>query len=774
MTRKAAIYLLPLCAVMTEPAMAQTADDQASATAAEQYQSPDVIVVSARRRDEKLIDVPISITAYSGEALEGQGALDLTDIATTTPNVTLEPVRNSSSIIAAFIRGVGQQDPLPGLEAGVGIYVDDVYLNRPQGALLDIYDVQRIEVLRGPQGTLYGRNTIGGAVKYVTRRLSDEPELRVRANLGTHEQADGIVTASAPVGDGLFRVGGTFARLSRGGFGKNLTNGRENYNKNIWAGRLSAEINNEDNVFIRLSGDYTRDESNLPGMHRLIPGYLSGAPVLDNPFDTRAGNVTPEPLSKAYGTSLFAEIGISDTSKIRSITAYRRDTTYFPNDSDALATIESDTEVIYRNRQFSQELQYVLESDRLSGVLGAYYLNARAEQDGEGSRLFTTVPGLISQTLVTMRTETFALFGDASYNVTPQVSISVGGRYTWDTRKADILSHSSINGTFFPPSSDFDGKKTFKQFTPRASISFEPDDNNHIYATYSKGFKGGSFDPRGKSTQAPDLNNDGTIEQSEYIDFLTFDPEIVDSYEIGYKGSLLDNRVYLALAAFRMDYSNVQIPGIRACDVGGVTSFCGITTNAGKARIQGFEMESNIQLARDLMAGGDKLIFSNSLGYVDAKFKKYITNIGGVATDVSHLRKVQNTPKWTASGTVRYETPAGGGRISIDTTVAYRSKVYQYEVPNPLIDQKGYALWHANINYTSADDRWKIGLHAKNILDKEYRTSGYSFLQADPLTGALLVDPDTGRYIPQFGQEGILVANYGPPRQVFVSFEYNF
>src|SRR5688500_13513752 len=212
------------------PADAQTTDEAASASDPE-------IVVTARRRTEVLQDVPIAATAYSGEQLERQGALDITDVSDTTPNVNLETSRGTNTTLTAFIRGVGQQDPVAGFEQGVGIYLDDVYLNRPQGALLDIYDVERIEILRGPQGTLYGRNTIGGAVKYVTRRLSDEPELRARANIGTYQQLDLVVSASTPLGASGIKAGASVARLGRNGFGKNLTTGDENYNKDIWAAR---------------------------------------------------------------------------------------------------------------------------------------------------------------------------------------------------------------------------------------------------------------------------------------------------------------------------------------------------------------------------------------------------------------------------------------------------------------------------------------------------------------------------------------------------------
>ena len=180
---------------VTAPVMAQ--EEAASA------ESGDEIIVTARRREENLLDVPIAVSAFSGEALELRGALDLTDIGNITPNTTLETSRGSNSTLSAFIRGIGQQDPVSGFEPGVGIYLDDVYLNRPQAAVLDIYDVERIEVLRGPQGTLYGRNTIGGAVKYVTKRLGNEASFDTKVTLGSYSQRDLSVKAALPLTDTL-------------------------------------------------------------------------------------------------------------------------------------------------------------------------------------------------------------------------------------------------------------------------------------------------------------------------------------------------------------------------------------------------------------------------------------------------------------------------------------------------------------------------------------------------------------------------------------------
>ena len=166
------------------------------------------IVVTARRRAENLQDVPIAVTAFSADALDNLGVLNIGELAEQVPSVTLEPTRATSTTLTAFIRGVGQQDPLVGFEPGVAIYLDDVYLARPQGALLDVYDVERVEVLRGPQGTLYGRNAVGGAIKYVTRRLSENTDIRLRTNIGSYGQRDLIATASTPIGE-TFRVGGT-------------------------------------------------------------------------------------------------------------------------------------------------------------------------------------------------------------------------------------------------------------------------------------------------------------------------------------------------------------------------------------------------------------------------------------------------------------------------------------------------------------------------------------------------------------------------------------
>ena len=744
--------------------------------------SDNEIIVTARRREESLLDVPIAVTAYSGAALEQSGAADITAISDTTPNVTLENSRATNSTLTAFIRGVGQQDPVGGFEAGVGIYLDDVYLNRPQAAVLDIYDVERIEILRGPQGTLYGRNTIGGAVKYVTKTLPQDFSLNMRATYGTYDQAEGVITASAPIGD-LLRVGGSVARLSRGGFGKNLTTGLDNYNKDIWAGRGTVEFGGYgEPILIRISGDYTKDKSQPRGGHRLIRSLRTGTPVLDDVYDTRGGLVTPKQDIEAYGLAMNVSAELSDTITVRSISAWRKDTSFGPIDFDALPAVDVDVPGIYKNEQISQEFQLLYESDRLNGLVGFYYLNASAITNFD-VLLYTTgnllnLPQFSSYTAGTVKTDTWSVFGDFTYDITDQLSISLGGRYTSDVRDARILKQRRILGpdpqlggiapVALVTDSDFKGSRKFTKFTPRASISFKPTDDHLIYASYSSGFKGGGFDPRGNSTGAPDTNRDGVRSYDEIFSFLTFDPETVNSYEIGYKGSLADGRLRLAVTGFRADYKDVQIPGSVGVDNNGdgvFETFAGITTNASKARLQGVEVESSATLARDFAGDGSAINLAGTLGYIDGKYLKFINNLG---VDVADFRRIQNTPTWTASGTLSGQFPGFSGSINASTTLSYRSKTTQFETPSPFLDQKGYALWDANLVWSSSDDSFSIGLHAKNILDKQYKTSGYQFVAVNPTTGAPILT-QAGNVTPSLGQEGVVTAFYGNPRQVFVT-----
>ena len=764
-----------LAALTAAPAFAQDAPADTGTQAAAPQDNGE-LVVTARRRAETLRTVPIAVTAFTAGDLEKAGAVDLTDLQNTTPNTTLKDARGTNSTLAAFIRGVGQQDPVPGFEAGIGIYLDDVYLNRPQAAVLDIYDVDRIEILRGPQGTLYGRNTIGGAVKYVTKKLDNDPSLSLKANYGTYNQLDLIGSASMPLGS-MFKLGISGARLTRDGFGENRNLHIDNYNKDLWAVRGTLEFTSPDErLFVRITGDYTHDTSAPRNGHRLIPGLLTGSPVLANVYDTNAGLSNPKEDVQAGGVSMSINADITDHITLRSISAYREDKSLTPIDFDSTPSVDVDVPAVYRNNQTSQEFQLLYKSDKLNGIIGYYYLAAKAST-GFDVLLSTTFPNFDAYTAGDVRTDTSSVYGDFTYDFTPQLSLSLGGRYTWDNRNSYVFKASYLGLTpefggtptpFGAPSTDFRGKAHFQKFTPRASLSFKVTPDHMIYASYSEGFKGGGFDPRGSGTSAPDVDQNGVRSYQEIYNYLLFKPESVKSYEIGWKGAAFGRRLTWALDGFYSDYTDVQIPGSVGCIIGGVQSFCGITTNAAKARIWGTEFEANAILARGFAGAGSNLYLNGTLGYINPKYKTFI---GPTGTDIANVRVFQNTPHWTTSATLGTGLPVSGGTLSASTTLSHRSLTHQFETASPFLDQKGYSLWDANIVYSFAAGRYSIGLHGKNLTDKHYKTSGYqyirSFIDGTP-------NLNSGKYVPTLGKEGIATAFYGNPRQILATFTAKF
>ncbi|MEQ1929062.1 MAG: TonB-dependent receptor [Parvularculaceae bacterium] len=746
----------------------------------------DEIIVSARRRDESLQDVPVAVTAFSGDALDQIGAADLTTLQDITPNVTLEATRATNNTIAAFIRGVGQQDPVAGFEGGVGIYLDDIYLNRPQAAVLDIYDVERIEVLRGPQGTLYGRNTIGGAVKYVTRRLSDDPSAMLRVTGGNYGQFDAVGVFSLPLLDdsaiGDLKIGGGVAYLTRNGYGDNINiAGLENYNKDILAGRGSVEWDPTENFSIRFAGDWTVDKSDPKQGHRLraydFPvGGVVEYPVLADEFDTRSALNSPTQKVEARGISNTVEFRATDSLTFRNILSYRDDYSTVPIDFDSLPIVDVDVPGIYANHQFTEEVQAAYEGDWLSGILGFYYLNATAKTHFDAQLSTLTV-----FTSANVGTETWSAFGDLTFDISDQFSLAVGGRYTQDDRSMFLLRQVYSFGfsPFFggPPraplatQTNIDVVADFSDFSPRASIAWKPSDEHNLYLSYAQGFKGGSFDPRCVAVTAPNIDGDavaGSLDIDDQRAFCLFQPEDINTFEVGLKSNWDGGRYWSNFAVFLSDYKNVQIPGSYGVDTNGdgiADTFAGVTTNAAAATLWGIEWEGMLGLARDFLSEGDGLNFQFSLGYINAEFDEYLGR-GSPPPDVTNIAEFQNTPKVTASGRLSYDRPLGlfgaDGDVNLYTSFSYRSLTHQFNFVTPL-DQPGYALFNAGFSWTGGDGHVTVGLHGTNLADKRYVTAGYDFVTVLP---AFANTP--------LGASGVQTVFFGDPRRFFGTVQLRF
>jgi iron complex outermembrane receptor protein len=740
--RRSVALIMAIPAVAWNTAYAQTADTDSAA------RPIDKVIVSARRRNELIQDVPGAVSSISGAELDKQAIPDITALADTTPSTTLKSSRGTNTTLTAFIRGVGQQDPVAGYEQGVGIYLDDIYLVRPQGALTDIYDLERIEVLRGPQGTLYGRNTIGGAVKYVTRKLAPKTTFDAKATFGNYGEKDLVLKASTPISD-MLRIGATIGTFNRNGFGHNVITGQDNYNKDVLAGRLSIELAPNSDLFVRLATDRTVDDSNPKQGYRLTPGPApANLPVLAGDYDTRANLYAVNGHKQQVinqGTSLLAEYQIDPVLSVKSITAYRKSKSYAPIDFDSLNTPLFEAPSIYSDNQKSQEFQFTYTGAKLQGVAGVFWMKSNAFN--EFDVLYNAAGGLSLYTLDDIDTKTWAAFADASYNVTDTFNVNLGGRYTDDERRARIFKKTYLGLAGSPTlgnpaavggvaNTDLGPDalhRTDTKFTPKLGFGWKLAPEHNLYGTASQGFKGGMYDPR------MDLGGNPTSAAS-LIKRQGVNPEEVTAFELGVKSSMNGGTFQTNAAVFYSNYKNVQIPGsIPTFDTAGnVNGFAGSLTNAGKAKIKGLELEAVAHVTNALNLSG-------MYSYTHAKYDEWLVASGTSLINVAPYAEFQNTPKHAAnlSATYDWAMPMMGrsGALSLMASASYKSKVYQTEfartgatpaldatVPgNLMLAQDAYTLIDAGVVWTSTDRKLQVGLHGRNLTDKRYKVAGYNF-----------------------------------------------
>lgn len=698
------------------------------------------VIVTAQKREQSLQEVPIAVTAFSQESLQQNGVVDITDIQKLTPNTTLQTSRGTNSTLTAFIRGIGQQDPLWGFEPGVGIYVDDVYIARPQGAIMDLLDISSIEVLRGPQGTLYGKNTIGGAVKYTTSRLDDEASFSLGATLGQYSQRDLRVSASSPLTDNL-RIGAAIASFNRDGYGTNLTDGEDQYNKDVLAARVVLEYDPSESFFVRFSADSTQDDSNPKHGHRFAAG-LGGEPVLPSVYDTES-NMPSENSVETSGMSLVMDWDVSDMVQLKSVTAYREGTTETVIDFDSVNRPDFDVPAYYEDDQLSQEFQMNLATENSHLVAGIYYYTGTASGAFDAVLGYlSAIGGLTQHVAGSVDTDSFSVYGHYDYALTDALTLNVGGRYTKDDKAADVykanhfgvytpmFAHywsgnaqypTAASPTPFAVLTDYSNDDSWSKFTPRLGLDYQISDDLMVYASYSSGFKSGGFDMRGDASVNPE-----TVEG--------FDPETVDTIEMGWKADLFDNRMRLNGSIFRADYTDMQVTTQTLVAGGG---FASAVLNAGESRIQGIELETSIAFT-------ESLSLNATYGYVDAEFIEF--NSGGV--NIADQLSMQNTPDTTAMVQLNWSMPLFGGELVTVPSWSYRADTQIFERPG-LLDQEAYSLVDLTMTYYSANENWRVSLLGKNLADETYRIAGYSF------GGAF----DTGFY--------------GAPRTVAVSFEYD-
>lgn len=693
----ASAVALPLF-LTAAPVWAQEAAPDA--VPAEQVSALEDVVVTARRRDERLQDVPVAVTALSSQTLENLQASDLGGLQGAVPNLTLHEGDASNAVV--YVRGVGQVDSLAFADPGVGIYVDDVYLGRAQGAFLSVYDVDRIEVLRGPQGTLYGRNTIGGAVKFVSTPLRAEWGGRAEASVGDY----GLVEARLGVGgalnaDATLLGKAAIAVSRRDGYSDNAFTGQDDGDKNQVAGRISLEYRPSDALSFRLNVDGSRDRpqsSRTPARATNVFGLYPD--TLGDPFKVNADFGDLNDLD-TFGAALTADWALNDAWSFKSVTAYRTMDYSTHLDLDATPLNIFGTYVDEDQHQFSQEFQLTYVGERLNAVAGVFYYD---ETDVTFSGLVGPVIALVTGSINDQHNRSYAAYGQATWELTDRLKLTGGLRYTYED-KTFARTQTMYPGATTIPARDapgllltnIDTGKNWDSWSPKLGLDYKVSDDVLAYLSVSRGFKSGGFD--GRSNDAAGA--------------APFDPETLWAYEAGLKSQWFDRRLTANAAIFWNDYTDLQLSSFTSDGSGG---FAALFTNAGAATIRGAELELVARPTRPLTLNA-------TIGYLDAKYDEYI-GPGGI--DISGQRSLVNAPEWSARLGAVYVADLGqNGSLTFGADAAYRSKTYPTVSSSEVLAQEGYTLVNAFARWSDRSDRLFAELGGKNLTDERYIEHGF-------------------------------------------------
>ena len=724
-----AAALFASMAAHADPATDAAKTDAAAAKKSESATSLETVTVTARRRSELLQDVPIAVTALSAQKLDSLNVQNLGDLQGEVPNLTVHDARASNTTITAYIRGIGQSDPTWGSDPGVGIYLDDVYIARPQGSLLDVFDIQRIEVLRGPQGTLYGKNTIGGAIKYVSKPLPTQSEGYAEVDAGN----EGIAKFKAGLGgatdDGVWRGRVAYASLHHDGYGDNLNTSDSVSNQNTNAARVSAGFFPKDVPFdMQFSADTSHDNSNPRGARMLAPNkYTPPYPPLDSDYDVRGGMPSVNP-THMVGEALTMNYYLNNQWTLKSITSHRQSNTLTNIDFDTTPLPIADVTAYYHDHQTSQEFQATYSGDNgTSGVIGFYYFDG-----GAGGSIHNDFFGLLfGVTGGNVDTRSYAGYTDWTFKLADKWNLSVGARYTDERKHATVDNYSTTDGTFTTPtttSANFDKSLDSTNLSPRLSLMYALSDNTNLYGSLSRGFKSGGYNIRANTAAVP---------QSDH----PIADEVLDTAEFGSKSSFDDGRFSLNADVFYTRYRNIQLSVFTSFTLpNGTSGFFGDVANAGKAHAYGVEAEFAWHPAEHWAVTGN-------IAGLHTQYDQYVS----YGINIADKERFSESPNGQAGLNLEYSTPVDfGGNIHARVGYTYQTKVYPTTDLTEALAQSSYGLLGASLIWNK-DAHWTFGLHGSNLTDKSYRTDGYA--------------------IPVLG---VLTGFYGAPRLIYASARYAF
>lgn len=675
----AASALMVASPALAQPAPPQTTRDTTGAPEQEPHATPDAaiqttatseideIVVTAEKREENLQDVPLAVTAVTGENLVKTGISNVEDLQFFVPGVSV----TNDSMAIINIRGIGTSAFGVATDPSTTVHYDGVYIPRPTTSYQDMFDVERLEVLRGPQGVLFGRNSAGGTLNIVSKMPTRELSGTFGVTLGAYDKRTFSGTIAGPLADSVgARL--TLVKNDRDGIYQDAVTGRKYQNEDNLAGRLTLAFNPTDNLEIVLRADGSRDrETGYPAIRGSYPPdfALAGATIPNHDHQIALDTV-PVFNVDAGGVSSTISYDAGPVA-LKSITAYRASNVRQVLDVDATDLFLRNIVFNEKSRSFTQEFQVLSDTDSpLRWILGAFFLN----EDGE-DEIQILEPGRALAIPETNTTKAYALFGQGTYSILERLRLTAGLRYSYE--KKDFSFQVFSGGTQVDGASPSD---SWKAWTPKFGIDFDIAEDVMAYASATRGFKSGGF---------------------QLGDGRSFLPEFLWSYETGLKSSLFDRRLRANLAAFYYNYTNLQVVQY----INGVAT----TTNAGKATIKGVELEL-------LAKPTPRLSLSSTVAYLDPTYDVYFDQQVSLAGN-----RLPNAPKWNLTFGAEYRAPLGTmGDLVLRTDTAYRSSVFFKPSNDPRYAGSSTTLINGRIAWQPRSQRWELALYGRNLTNERY------------------------------------------------------
>ncbi len=732
-------------AALAQGASPSTAPEQTGEARQGQTAGLEEIVVTARRVSESLQETPVAVTAFTAAAIDRKFATDIRALAGDVPNVVITnvPGFNAASI---GIRGQSTGDIILTFEPAVGVVVDDFVLAHVQTQLFDLFDIDRIEVLRGPQGTLFGKNTVGGVVNVITKRPTKDFSAELRLGYSSFNTKDVKAAINIPLSDNLFfRAAGSFQE-SDGYYRLTKTNNVDFIPVDVpargqrWGGtryfngraKLLWEPGPDTNIM--LTYEMLRDRGDSPPSVNETPqGFLLdvvGFPGIQttgqSPFKTgttlcRGDANAPTCPGTLLGHRididggyLRAEHSWTDIGSLTLVGGYRRVKSILPSDytgESAYLFVSTRDDV---RKQYSLEARFSSDfSDRLKFTGGAMYWGQTLDASATsflGFLRFLGDPTALTdpnQSTANYKVDSYAAFGEAEYKVSDPFAVFLGGRYTKEKKTFSVrpqVRRSTIATGFWPEYSD---KASFSKPTFRGGYRWEIADGINNYFTYSQGYKSGGYNEQAMSATSA----------------LPFREETADSFELGLKTETADRRLRFNVAAFYVRYDDLQRDAVVPF-IDPITGLPGQetrTTNAGKAEVYGLELEASAVPLDGLTLGA-------SLGYQKAKYLEFLTDIDGdgVNDDASGLG-LRNVPKITANASANYAfAPTDWGQVSVNADVNYQAKYESVTLNAPFTQGQARTLVGASVQWNDPSERYRVSLFGRNLLDETYRVSANS------------------------------------------------